>query len=184
MEPIKVKELMVPIERYASVSGEATLYEAIVALQEAQKSVEEGGDKFRAILVLDRNNRILGKVDMLDVLRGIEPRYRDLAYPRETSPYGFSPEFIRSMLQTYSLWRKPLDEICSKASGISIKEVMHPLNEGEYIEEGALLDEAIHQLVMGQSQSLLVTRGEEVVGILRLSDVFKEICNRIRSCRI
>jgi hypothetical protein len=37
---------------------------------------------------------------------------------------------------------------------------------------------------MGRHQSLLVTRGEAVVGILRLSDVFNKVCDEIKSCRI
>ena len=31
----------------------------------------------------------------------------------------------------------------------------------------------IHQLVLGHHQSLLVTRGDKIVGILRLTDVFR-----------
>ena len=41
--------------------------------------------------------------------------------------------------------------------------------------------EAIHQLVMGRHQSLLVTKGKDIVGILRLTDVFREISNKISS---
>ena len=41
--------------------------------------------------------------------------------------------------------------------------------------ENATLAEAIHILVMGHHQSLLVTRGDEIVGILRLTDVFSAV---------
>lgn len=37
-------------------------------------------------------------------------------------------------------------------------------DEGEYVEEKASLEEGIHQMVMGQHQSLLVTRENRVVG--------------------
>jgi CBS domain-containing protein len=47
----------------------------------------------------------------------------------------------------------------------------------------ATLDQAIHQLVVGHHQSLLVTKdGKEIVGILRLTDVFQEISERIKEC--
>jgi hypothetical protein len=45
----------------------------------------------------------------------------------------------------------------------------------ESIDENALLTEAIHRIVLWQTLSILVTRGGEVVGILRLSDLFDEI---------
>jgi CBS domain-containing protein len=62
--------------------------------------------------------------------------------------------------------------------------MMQTLAEGEYVDENATLDQAIHQLVMGNLASLLVTRGEEIVGILRLSDVFNEICERVKACKL
>jgi signal-transduction protein with cAMP-binding, CBS, and nucleotidyltransferase domain len=52
---------------------------------------------------------------------------------------------------------------------------MYSPSEGEYIEAHAALCEAIHMLVMGHHQSLLVTREGEIVGVLRLTDVFKEV---------
>jgi CBS domain-containing protein len=61
---------------------------------------------------------------------------------------------------------------------------MYAPTEGEYVREDASLDEAIHQLVMGKHQSLLVTRGEKIVGILRLTDVFLEIGEVMKACRV
>ena len=98
--------------------------------------------------------------------------------------YGFSPEFIRSMISSYGLWRKPMDGLCRKAAEMKVKEIMSRPTHGEYVEEEASLDTAIHLLVMGRHQSLLVTRGEAIVGILRLSDVFRKVCDSIKACRI
>jgi len=39
------------------------------------------------------------------------------------------------------------------------------------------MGEATHQLVVSPYHSLLVARNDEVVGILRLSDVFAKICD-------
>jgi CBS domain-containing protein len=56
--------------------------------------------------------------------------------------------------------------------------------EGEYINEDASLDEAINQLVMGRHQSLLVMKGDKVVGILRKTDVFMEIIRVMKTCEL
>ena len=45
-----VKELMVPLADYATVSEDATLREALLTMEEAQKRVEAGSEKHRAIL--------------------------------------------------------------------------------------------------------------------------------------
>jgi len=88
------------------------------------------------------------------------------------------------MIKSYGLWRKPLEGICRKAAEMKVKEIMHSPSEGEYVGENDTLDTAIHQLVMGHHQSLLVTRGEEIIGILRLCDVFRKICDNIKACKI
>jgi CBS domain containing-hemolysin-like protein len=59
---------------------------------------------------------------------------------------------------------------------------MRPLADGEHIEAEATLDEAIHQLVVGGYQSLLVRRGVDIVGLLRLTDVFAAVSDTIKSC--
>lgn len=64
---------------------------------------------------------------------------------------------------------------------IEVKDVMYTPADGEYVPEDATLDEGIHQLVIGHRQSLLVTRDSKVVGVLRLSDVFSQICKIIES---
>jgi CBS domain-containing protein len=61
---------------------------------------------------------------------------------------------------------------------------MYAPQEGDYVAKDATLDEAIHILLMGQHHSLLVTDGEEVVGVLMLRDVFSMVCEEIRSCKI
>ena len=184
MQSITVKELMVPLSEYATVSQDATLIEAVLALDEAQKRVEADREKHRAVLVLDKAGQVVGKLDQWSVLWALEPRYKQMGNLRETSRYGFSPEFLKSMVETYGLWRKPLDGLCKKAAALTMKEIMHTPAAGEYIAEDASLDTAIHLLVMGRHQSLLVKHGEEVVGILRLSDMFKKICDGIKACPV
>ena len=61
---------------------------------------------------------------------------------------------------------------------------MYTPAEGEYIKEDATMDQAINQLIIGHHHSLLVTKGNEIVGILRLADVFMEIVQAIKACEI
>jgi CBS domain-containing protein len=160
------------------------LSEAVAALREVQKVADRNREKHRSVIVFDRAGHVVGRLTQWDICKGLEPRYEKIGNLRQTSRYGFSPEFIKSMLDAYGLWRKPLDDICRKAANMKVGSIMHKPTEGEYVEESAGLDEAIHQLVMGHHQSLLVTRGDEIVGVLQLSDVFNEICVRMESCEV
>jgi len=172
---------MVSLADYASVSQDATLYEAIVALEEAQKRLHRDLHRHRAVLVLDADGQAIGKLSQWDFIRALEPRYNEIIDLKSLARFGFSAGFVRSMIKDQGLWQKPLDNLCQRASQIQVKEVMYTPAEGEYVEAEATLDEAIHQLVIGHHQSLLVTSGSRVVGVLRLSDVFSEVCKMMKS---
>jgi len=118
----------------------------------------------------------------LDVIRALEPKYLKIDDPQSLSRFGFSQDYLKYTLNEYHLWENALDDICKKAVKIIVKTIMYSPAEGEYVKEDTLLNEAIHQLIMGRHQSLLVTRGEDIVGILRLTDVFREISDKISSC--
>ena len=186
MKTIPIKDLMVPLEEYATVSEEATLFEAVAALEKAQERLDR--DKYlylhRAVLVYDKNNQIIGKISQLDVLRALEPKYDDLGDMGKLAHTGFSPQFLKTMLKQGAFWETPLRDICSKAGGFKVKTFMYTPTEGEYIHEDASLDEAIHLLVMGHHQSLLVTRDKEIIGILKLTDVFAEVFHIMKTCEV
>jgi predicted transcriptional regulator len=56
--------------------------------------------------------------------------------------------------------------------------------EGEIIDSEDTLNKAVHQIIVGHNQSLIVKSGGKIVGILRLTDVFDEIAKRMRLCKI
>ena len=59
MKTIMVKELMVTLKDYATVNREATLREAILALEKAQLTLDPSRHKHRAILVLDKSGKVV-----------------------------------------------------------------------------------------------------------------------------
>ena len=186
MKTITVKDLLVPLEEYATVSEDATLFDAVSALEEAQEALDR--DRYlylhRAVLVYDKNKKIVGKISQLDVLRALEPKYENVGDLERLSRAGFSPSFLKTMLKQEALWENPLRDICVKAASFRVKTFMYTPTEGEYISEDATLEEAVHLLVMGHHHSLLVTRGEAIIGILRLTDVFAEIFHLMKICAI
>jgi len=184
VKTIAVKDLMVPLSEYATVFQEATLYDAVLALEKAQQTFDPEKHRHRAVLVYDKDNKVVGKLGQLDILKTLEPKYAEMGDLGPLSRAGFSPEFLKSMIEKFALWDKPLSDICSKAAGLKVKDIMYTPTEGEYVEESASLGEAIHQLVMGHHQSLLVTRRKEIVGILRLVDVFRRVLEAMKTCEL
>lgn len=184
MKSYLVKDLMVPLSEYATVSENATLYEAVLSLEEAQEQFEDKHTRYRhrAILILNKNGHVVGKLSQLDVLRALEPKYQEMVQGEGLRRYGFTKEFERSILEKFQLFAAPLDDICRKAGEKNVKEFMYTPTEGEYVSEDASLDVAIHLLIVGQHQSLLVTREKKIVGILRLTDVFAAVFHKMKEC--
>jgi CBS domain-containing protein len=186
MQEFSIAQLMVPLSEYATVSEGATLYDAVMALEKAQEKYiyKHSEYRHRAILVLDQRGKVVGKISQIDVLRGLEPKYKEILEGRGFRGVGFSKKFLKSMLKDYVLFDSPLHDICRKASDQPVTKFMESLTEGEIISETATLDEAIHQFVIGHHQSLLVTRGEEVIGIIRLTDMFTVVFHMMKECKL
>ena len=186
MEEIRVKDLMVPLSEYSSISADASLYQAIRILEEAHREYDQKRYKYRVILVHDKNNKIVGLLSDLEALRGLEPAYREIGDVRSIALSGFSAEFLKTMAENYQLWQEPLGDICGKAVRIKVRDIEYSPLEGNCIEQDATLNEAIHRLIIGYHQNLLVVTGEEkeIIGVLRLYDVFKQIYNIVSTCEL
>jgi CBS domain-containing protein len=181
MRTITVKELTVPLEAYATVPREATLREAILALEKAQMTLAPSRHLHRAILVLDESGKVVSKITMKDILIALEPNYGKVEGMGVLERSGYSSDLIKSMLEDNALWAEPLQFVSERATKMKVSDFIQAPSEGEYIDENATMGEAVHQLVVQPYHSLLVTSGDEVVGILRLSDVFARICNEIKT---
>jgi CBS-domain-containing membrane protein len=131
---------------------------------------------------LDKDGNVIGKLSQLDVLRALEPKYQEMIQGEGLHKFGFSKEYEKSIFEDYKLFADPLDDICRKAGDKNVKEFMYTPTEGEYVSEDATLAVAIHQLIVGHHQSLLVARDKQIVGILRLTDVFAAIFHKMKQC--
>jgi len=175
-----VKDLMVPIAEYATIPEGSSLFEAVLALERAQEQFDHTRYHHRAVLILDKKNRVIGKLSQLDVLRAIEPRNEKADRIVEIGRFGFSKKLIRSMRDKHRLEGALMENICDVAMKIKVEDFMQAPSEGEIVEENASLDTAVHQLVMGTHLSLLVTRNGEITGILRMSDVFAAVFHAMK----
>ena len=168
---------MVGLEDYALVDEDATLLDAVRALDKAQARLQPGQMKHRAVLVKDKSGKIIGKLGHLAFLKALEPKYQNISDLNTLARAGLSAEFVNSMMDTFNFWDVSFNDICKKARSVKVRDVCHPIKEN--IEKEAPITEAIHKFIMWQSLSLPVSDGDRIVGILRLSDLYTEIAKRI-----
>lgn len=174
----KVKDIMLPLSEYATVSGEQTLQDALKALDKAQLGLTNNRHHHRAVLVLNETGDVIGKLGHWAILRRLEPKFLNTADLSVLSKANFSTDQITDLEDSLTGFSASLSALCKRAAGVKAKDAMVPVAES--IDEDESLVAAIHQLVVSHVQSLLVTRNRAIVGILRLSDVFEEVANLIR----
>ena len=188
MKSYQVKDLMMKLSEYATVLEAATLLEAVKALRKAQDAFGQSRYQHRAILVIDKNNHFVGKLSQHDVLEALEPNYRGMKRSVNHGSMhrlGFSDDFVKSTLEQYHLWEKALENLCEKGVHLKVKNIMYTPGKDEFVNESATMDEAIHRLIIGHHHSLLVTAdrdAHEIVGVLRLADVFEFVSDAMHEC--
>lgn len=177
MDTMRVKDLMIPLDSYAVVSGGSTLEDAVEILEHAQQNLPAGRLPHRAVLVRDESGTIIGMIGQFALLKALEPKYNVLGDLETVRRPGVDSEVLSAMREHLQLFENSLSEHCHFAGQLKVEEVMTHVSAA--ISEDASLTEAIHRIVVWQTMSLLVTRGTDIVGVLRLSDLFDEACRNI-----
>ena len=175
---------MRPLAEYRTISAETNLFQAAQALEQVQREFEQNPAQHKILLIADKNGEIVGKISQLDVLRVLEPKGAPISGSRSLSRFGVSNQYLKPMLNQCLFWEKPLIDICKDAGRLKVKKLIHAPAKGEFVEEKASLTEALHQLALEHHQTLLVTRGNKIVGVLRQKDVFKEVFETLASCEL
>ena len=175
-----VKDLMVPLEDCATVGQEMTICQAILALERSRDNQIAFGaaSMYRALLVLDDESRVVGKLGQTDIVLNLDPRYQSHGSSQaiaHTATAGLSPALLKSLVQWDSLWNESFKDRCRKLLNLKVKDCMCGATSEECVLESDPVQVAIHKLTIGCHQSLLVAGNDRVVGILRLSDIFEQI---------
>ena len=175
-----VKDLMVPISEYATVKKGSTLFEAVLALEKAQEEYDHSKYRHRAVLVMDQNKKVVGKLSQLAVLRAIISGNEQMDKVEEIGRFGFSSNFITALREHHGFKGRGLREICGKPGKMKVEDFVQAPSSNELIEADASLDVAIYQLSRGPYLSLMVMEENAIVGILRMSDVFAAVFHAMK----
>jgi len=178
MKSKRVKDLMISLDEYPVVSPDMSLLDAILTMTKAQKKRAPGLQPYRAVLVADKTGKIIGKLGQLAFLKALEPKYRHLGDLEKLKSAGLSDEIISTMIDHYRFLEEVLPDLCAQGRNTKVKDAMHPIEES--IGEDAPLCEAINKIVIYQQLSLLVMRGQQAVGVLRLSDLCDEVARQMK----
>lgn len=174
-----VDELMIPLSEYAVVSHHSYVRDALKAIKSAQANLKFPGQAARAALVVDDDAKVIGQIEQINFLEALEPKYGMLGDLQPLSRAGLSDEMIQAMIDNLEFWQNDLAEACIRLSKTSVREIMDPLDKS--ITRDTPLYEAVHKFVIWQVKRILVSEEDEIIGVLRLTDVFNNLTEYIES---
>lgn len=178
-----VKDLMVPLSEYATISEGSRLVEALLALESAKEDVGNKEYPHWIVLIMDDEDKVVGKLSQINLLRALEPRTDEVENVDRLGRFGFSPQFITQQREGLRLDNASLEKVytSSEILDMKVEEFMKKLAENDFIDEHTSLATAAHQMSVRNRLSMLVTRDDEVIGILTMSDVFTAIINAMKT---
>ncbi len=172
-----VRDIMVPLSDYATVSENSTLLTAIKSLENENKKFGDQPYRHQSVVVLNKKGRATGKVSQVDIMMALEPEYRKMGTDVDLGRFGFNSSFLKSIQDQYSLWERPLGELYKILENTIVKDIMYTPIDRQHLDESDTLEDAMHYIVVGRHHSLLVLKDGKVSGILRSTDVFNTFYN-------
>ena len=118
-----------------------------------------------------------------DLLRGLETNYSRIVAEKTLSRYGFG-NIWKTIQEDYNLWGDPFHDLCRKAAQVQIQDFLKGPSEGQTVGVDDLMARCFHLFVMNRHDSLFVVDGDRIVGLLRFSDVYREVVREMKECRI
>ena len=167
---MKVKNMMVPLSECPRVAEDLNLADAVSVLETWRQRIETREYRLRVLLVHDAGFKITGTLRHQDILRVFAPG-------KENS------SFFPASAKGQPTWNDLLAISLTIARQVRVGDVKHIPGEAEYIDENAPLEEGFYRLLKYPSLHLMVRSGEEVTGILRLSDIFTLLCQEIHKAK-
>ncbi len=172
-----VKDIMVPLSEYVVVSEYETIKGALEALKTSQDKTPPHMFCHRAVLVKSESDEIVGKLGYLDFLDALDPKFEDLDELKTLAGSGITKKDLKKEMQGLGFWNVKLPLIKKIANELTVKQVMVKFEA--HIEETSSVIEAMHRMVQLKAQSLLTTEDNHITGIIRLSDLIKEMTDLI-----
>jgi len=170
MKPLFVRDVMLPLTDVPTIMEEATLADAVRTLAQAQLHRPADRLPFRVVLVLNSQSQVVGKLGHLAFVQALEPGYEPPDERDTLQRAGVDPALMESLSQYKRFWEGDLELACRRAAHLRVGDVMRRVVESVDVDV-SLLD-AISALVRLGTLSVLVRRGDEAVGLLRLADVY------------
>lgn len=157
----RVRDIMIPVRNYKTISHHATVEDAIKLLYRSFYQRGKGVQSHRSVIVYDDYGNPLGMVTFRSVLQALEPFFAKA-----------------QKLSVPIFWEGLFTERCQSEAKKNVKEIMHPFNFIA-LDVNDTLIKAVHAMIKHKLGTLPVTKNNHLVGMVRVNEIFEEVYNVI-----
>ncbi|MFP4088557.1 MAG: CBS domain-containing protein [Desulfobacteraceae bacterium] len=178
----KVKDIMIPIEAYDTVSIDAHLCDALSILKKNDEDIKQCGQgtPHRTLFVVDGKDRIVGKISMYDLIRGLVPE--SAKKPEVSRAYHLMlssrtkevTEEVGDFQEEFKWLKSTFFELVSRESQKGVKDIMSEVKKS-VIQEEDRINQAIYAMFKEQVRQQVIYRGNKAVGVINLNVIFSEL---------
>jgi len=186
-EEKRVRDIMMPIEEYDKVSVDAQFCDVLSILKrnyENLKAGQAGRRLHRTLFVIDADNRIVGKLSMYDLIRGLVPepaKAPDVskAYYRRLSARAVRvAEEVGEVQEHYKWLDNSFKDLVAQEAHKKIRDIMKPVQKS-VLHEDARINEAIYVIFKEEVRQQVIYRDDKVVGVVNLNVLFAELLETV-----
>lgn len=162
-------DIMIRLEDYTKINVETTIKEAIYELKKTFEGLASSSRLMetghRSILVFDNRARLVGTLSIVDLLANVRPAYLSAPKPSMADSMQYSPMFWTGQFtrSTLVMGNKKVGEIMSESP--------------PRVDWKTNLMEVADLMFREKVRRVIVTKNDEVAGVLREQEMFFEISN-------
>lgn len=175
--PVVVRDVMIPLSEHPHVPYWLTIRQAMVVLREIALEQKRGRYYEPTLLVFDQEYNLLGVVRRRHLLAAVEPRLLDPeAFPLDDVPDGRHCLHERESCEPHCLSGSATREA---GFNTQVSEVMTPIKAVASPED--CIVKAFYTMSHADVGMLPVMDGDQVLGVVRWTDLFNEILGGLLS---
>lgn len=175
----KVRDIMIPLERYAVVPPDATLRDAVNSLRQSYCEVETGycsESGPRTVLVVDSAGKLKGVLDFQTILKVLIPEVSG-KLSQKLASLEVSVVFAEAGISDMDVSREDLSARVLKNAGVRVDQIMLK-SLGEADGDMELID-ALKLIFRKKMTILPIYESGKLIGVVRDNDLFLTVADII-----
>jgi CBS domain-containing protein len=166
-----VRDYTIPLERYPHLNEKKTLRDAAKVIHSFTAG-EKDQLRYADALVVNDQNQLVGRITVTDILHGLAPQLVEATKINKFE--GKTADFPNLALLVEDSFFKECSLRWSKPAGSFMSPVEHTVSADTHLLQALLV------MLNARDFNLPVVANEEIVGVIRLEEIFKAIsshCN-------